>query len=119
MPDMEPEGNVEFPGVDMEGKEAPSQVVEINDPNIPQYPSIIVPEFPSEPDGPTQVSTPATEGPRRSTRVISQPDTYAPSMTGKSYYYAMTQIDIQGVIHPGAHMFAQKDFYQSRPEVVI
>ena len=69
IPDMEPEGNVEIPIVDMEGQEDPSQVVEINDTEIPQDPSLIAPEVPSEPDGPTQVSTPATEGPHRSTRV--------------------------------------------------
>ena len=32
---MEMEGNVEIPGVDMEGQEPPPQVVEINDPDIP------------------------------------------------------------------------------------
>ena len=35
MPDMDPEGNVETPVVDMEGQEPPPQVVEINDTNIP------------------------------------------------------------------------------------
>ena len=33
--DMDPEGNVDIPGVDMEGQDAPPQVVEINDPKIP------------------------------------------------------------------------------------
>ena len=41
--DMEPEGNVNIPGVDMEGQESPPQVVNINDPDIPQYPSLIAP----------------------------------------------------------------------------
>ena len=31
----------------------------------------------------------------------------------------MIQIDSQGVIHPDAHMFAQEDFYQDEPELVI
>ena len=44
-------------------------------------PSLIVLEVPVDPDRSTQVSTPATEGPRRYTRVISQTDTYTPVMT--------------------------------------
>ena len=40
-------------------------------------------------------------------------------MTGKSYDYAMTQLDIQGVLHPDAHMFAHEYFYQAKPNVVI
>ena len=90
IPDMELEGNVEIPGVDMKGQEAPTQVVEIDNPDIPQATSIIALEVPSDPDGPTQVSTLTTEGPCRSTRVRSQPYTYAPIMTGKKYEYAMT-----------------------------
>ena len=74
----------------MEGQESPPQVSDINDPNIPQNPSLIALEVPSDSDVPTQVSAPATEVPRRSTIVISQPDAYAPSMTVKSYKYAMT-----------------------------
>ena len=50
MPDMEPEGNFEIPGLDMEGQEDPPQVVEINYPDIPQYPSLIALEFPADPD---------------------------------------------------------------------
>ena len=57
---MDPEGNFDIPGVDMEGQEALPQVFEINDPNIPQDSSLIVPEVPADLDGPTQVSTPAT-----------------------------------------------------------
>ena len=116
---MEMEGNVEIPGVDMEGQEPPPQVVEINDPDIPQDPSIIAPEVPADIDGPTQFSTPATQGLLIYTRVRSQLDIYAPIMTGKMYEYAMTQLDSQGVLHPDAHMFAQEDFYQAEPEAVI
>ena len=76
IPDMEPERNVHIPGLDMEGQEPPPQVVEIDYPYIPQYPSLIAPEVPTDPDVPTQVSETATEGPHRSTRVRSQPDAY-------------------------------------------
>ena len=121
MPYMKPERNVEIPGVYMEWQQAhaPPQVVDLDDHDIPQDPSLIAPEVPTEPDGPTRFSTLATEGPRRSTRVKYQPDTYIPSMTGKGCEYYMTQIDSQGVLHPDAHMFAKEYFYQSEPEVVI
>ena len=52
------------------------------------------------------------------TRVMSQPDTYAPIMAGKRYEYTQTQIEIQWVLHTEAHMFLQEYFYQARPEVV-
>ena len=78
-----------------------------------------MPELPSDPDGPAQVLTQAIEGPLRSTRIISQPDIYAPSMTGKSYEYTMTQLESQVVLHSDAHMYSQEDFYQSEPKVMI
>ena len=53
MSDMEPDGNVDIPGVDMEGKETPQQVVEINDPEIPQDPSLIAQEVTADTDEPT------------------------------------------------------------------
>ena len=31
----------------------------------------------------------------------------------------MMQLDTQGLLHPDAHMFAQEDFYQDKPDVVI
>ena len=40
-------------------------------------------------------------------------------MTGKRYKYAIIQLEIQGVLHPDAHMFVQEYFYQAEPEVVI
>ena len=43
MPDMGQEGNVELPKVDKEGQETPQQVFDIDDPNIPQDPSLIAP----------------------------------------------------------------------------
>ena len=85
IPDMDPEGNAELPGVDMEVQELPPQVVEIYDPDIPQDPSLIALEVPSDTDAPTQVLTMATEGPRRSKTVRSQLDTYTPIRIGKGY----------------------------------
>ena len=40
-------------------------------------------------------------------------------MTGKWYAYAITQLDIQGVLHPDAHMFAQEYIYQANINVVL
>ena len=37
MTDLYPEGNLKLPGVDIKGKEVPQQVIEVNDPKIPQY----------------------------------------------------------------------------------
>ena len=68
---MEPEGNVEILGVDIEGQESPPQFVDINDPDIPQDPSLIAPEVPADTYGTTQVSAPSTEGPHISTKVRS------------------------------------------------
>ena len=53
MPDMELQGNDKIPGVDMERKETPQQVVEINDPEIPQDPSLIAHEVTADTDEPT------------------------------------------------------------------
>ena len=103
----------------MEGQDPPPQVVEIDDPEIPQHPSLAAPEVLADLDVPIQVSTLAAELPRISTRVRSQPDTYTPSMTGKRYEYAMTQLEIQGVLHTDSHIFAQEYFYQAEPGVVI
>ena len=97
---MDPEGNVDPPRVDMEGQQTAPQIVEIDYPHITQDPSLL--QVPDDLDGPTNFSTQATEGPRISTRVMSQPDTYASSMTGKSYEYTMTQLESQGVLHPAA-----------------
>ena len=112
---MDPEINVKLPGVDMEGQEPPPQCFEIDDPDIPQDPSTIVPEFPADPDGPTQVSTPTTEGQHRYTRVRSQPDIYTPSIIGKRYKDTMTELERQGLIHPDAHIFVQEDFTKPNP----
>ena len=85
IPDMDTEGNADIPWVDFEGQEPPPQQVcqedpaqivdindlnipqdpslitpEVHDPNIPQDPSLIAPEVHTDTDGPTQVSTLAT-----------------------------------------------------------
>jgi hypothetical protein len=39
-------------------------------------------------------------------------------MMGSKYSYAVTQLEIQGVLNPDAHMFVQDDFYQAEPDVV-
>ena len=74
MPAMEPDGNVDLSGVDTKGQYDPLKVVDIDDPDIPQDPSLIVPEtaleVPSNPEGTTLVSTPDTEGPHISTIVL-------------------------------------------------
>ena len=38
---------------------------------------------------------------------------------GKMYEYAVPRLEIQGVLHPDAHMFVREYFYQAEPEVVI
>ena len=40
-------------------------------------------------------------------------------MTGKGYTNAVIKLDIQGLICPEAHMFAQEDFYQAKHDLVI
>ena len=39
-------------------------------------------------------------------------------MSGRKYYYAVTQLEIQGVLNPDSHMFLQEEFYQVEPDVV-
>jgi hypothetical protein len=62
-------------------------------------------------------------GVRRSSRVRFKPAGYTPSMTGKRYAYAATQLESDfkwNTLHPNAHMsFAQyDDMYQAEPDVV-
>jgi hypothetical protein len=69
---------------------------------------------------PIEVSAPdKTAGVRRSTRVKFQPkQDYVPSMSGSSKYaYTVTQLETQGVLHPYAHMFFQRDMYRAEPDV--
>ena len=39
-------------------------------------------------------------------------------MLGYKYSYAVTQLEIRGVLNPDAHMFVQEEFYQAEPDVV-
>jgi hypothetical protein len=43
---------------------------------------------------------------------------YTPSLSVSKYSYAVTQLEIQGVLNPDLHMFVQDDFYQAKPDVV-
>ena len=72
------------------GKTPPQQVVEINNIDIPQDPSLIELEVHAEPYGPIQVSTPSKEGTQRNKRFISQLATYAHRIIGERYEYALT-----------------------------
>ena len=40
-------------------------------------------------------------------------------MTDKKYACAMTQLDIQGVLHPDPNMFSHEDLYQAETNTVI
>ena len=39
-------------------------------------------------------------------------------MSGYKYSYAVTQLEIQGVLNPDAHMFVQEEFYREEPDFV-
>ena len=39
-------------------------------------------------------------------------------MSGYKYSYAVTNLEIQGVLNPDAHMFVQEEFYQAEPDAV-
>jgi hypothetical protein len=39
-------------------------------------------------------------------------------MSGSKYSFAITQLEIQGVINHYVHMCVQEDFYQAEPDVV-
>jgi hypothetical protein len=41
-----------------------------------------------------------------------------PKHDGIQVLYAVTQLEIQGVLYPDAHMFVQDYFYQAEPDVV-
>ena len=36
-------------------------------------------------------------------------------MSGSKSSYAVTQLESQGVLNPGAHIFVQEEFYQEEP----
>ena len=43
---------------------------------------------------------------------------YIPSMSGRKYGYAVTQLSDEGIIFPEAHAFVQDEFYNSDPVIV-
>jgi hypothetical protein len=120
--------DIEITGVDVEGTETqdavPAPQVEIDDLDIHHaYPAPIeVAPTQEEPrtETPVPVALPAqTPELRRSTRGRSQTNQgYTPSLSGSKYSYAVTQLENQGVLNPGSHMFVQEDFYQAKPDVV-
>jgi hypothetical protein len=44
-------------------------------------------------------------------------EVFTQSMSGSKYSYAVTQLEIQGVINPDAHVFVQEGFYQAEPDI--
>ena len=114
--DMLPEVETALPFADE--PDAP-QVVDIVDldtpaPDPPPIETVIAEPAVQEQNPAAQEPAP----PRRSTRVRLQTKSYAPTMSGTKYSYAVTQLETQGVLNPDAHMFVQEDFYQSEPDVV-
>ena len=98
------------------------QVIEIIDPNIPPTDSdpiepatVYQEDVALEPMTAIQQLKPKL---RRSSRVRTYTENYTPSMSGSKYSYVVTQLEIQGVLNPDAHMFVQEEFYQSDPDVV-
>jgi hypothetical protein len=67
---------------------------------------------------PNPVQADPAESPpcRRSTRTKTKPRAYIPSNSGSRYSYAVTQLESEGVLNPGADMFMQRDFYQAEPD---
>jgi hypothetical protein len=115
--------DIEIPGVDVVGPEAsdeaPDPQVEIENHNVPQDDQapieVAPPQEAAAPEMPTPVVISAhAPGLHISTRVRTQArQAYNPSMTGSKYSNAVTQLEIQGVLNPDAHMFVQGDFCQA------
>jgi hypothetical protein len=116
---------IKIPGVDMAGYEAldkaPAPQVEIDDLDIakddPAPIEVAPPQESASPATPTPVLLP-DHAPvlRISTQVRTQAkQAYTPSMTGSKYFYAVTQLESQGVLNPDAHMFVQEAFIKPSP----
>jgi hypothetical protein len=109
--------DIEIPGVNVAGPEAldeaPAPQVEINDLDIPQDDPDPIEVAPPQESAASTMSTPFVtpvhaQGLRRSNLVRTQAkQAYTPSMTGSNYSYEVTQLETQGVLNPGAHMFVQ------------
>jgi hypothetical protein len=120
--------DIEITGVDVEGAETQDAVtaphVEIDDLDIHHADPAPIEVAPTQEEPraetPVTVALPAhAPDLRRSTRVRSQTNQgYTPSLSGSKYSYAVTQLDIQGVLNPDWHMFVQEDFHQAEPDVV-
>jgi hypothetical protein len=120
--------DIDITGVDMEGTETqdavPAAQVEIDDLCIHHANPDPIETAPTQEAPRTETPAPVTlpaQAPelRISTRVRSQENQgYTPSLAGSKYSYAVTQLKSQGVLNPNSHMFVQKDFYQSEPDVV-
>jgi hypothetical protein len=116
--------DIEIPGVDVEGNETQDAVsapqVETDDLDIPHDDPAQIEVAPTQHETPALVALPAQAPELRiSTRVRSQMNQgFTPSMLGSKYYYAVTQLESQGVLNPDAHMFVQDYLYQADPDVV-
>ena len=108
--------NIEIPGVDVDIQEP--QVIEIIDSNIPPTdPGPIEPAKVHQADASVE-PMPAIQQVepelRRFSRFSTQTEKYTPRISGSKYSYAVTQLEIQGVLNPDAHMFVQEKFLLSR-----
>ena len=113
--------NIEIPGVDVDIQEP--QIIEIVNTDIPP-----TDPAPIEPARVHQVAAAVEPIPtiqkvdpelRRSSIVRTQMEKYTLSMSVSKYSYAVTQLEIQGVLNPDAHMFVQEYFYQAELDVMV
>jgi hypothetical protein len=120
--------DIEIPVVDVEGTETQDSVsapqVETDDLDIHHDDPAPIEVAPTQEEPRTETPAPVAlpaQAPdlRRSTRARSQTNQgYTPSMPGSKYSYAVTQLEIQGILNPDAHIFVQQDFYQAEPDAV-
>jgi hypothetical protein len=120
--------DIKITGMDVEGTETqdavPAPQVEIDDLDIHHADPTPIEVAPTQEEPITETPAPVAlpaQAPelRRSTRVRSKKNQeYTPSLSGSKYSYAVTQLEIQGVLNPDSHMFVQEDLYQAEPDVV-
>jgi hypothetical protein len=113
--------------VDVTGPEAldevPAPQVEIDDLDINHNDPAPIEVVPAQavptPAMSAPVAPPAAPELHRSTRVRTRATQgYTLSMTGSKCAYLVTQLYIQGVFNPDAHMFVQYYLYQAKPDFV-
>jgi hypothetical protein len=120
--------DIEITGVDVEGTKTQDAVlgpqVEIDDLDVHHADPAPIEVAPTQeeprPEKPALIALLA-QAPElcRSTIVRSQTNQgYTPSLSGSKYSYAVTQLEIQGVLNPDSHMFVQEEFYQAEPDFV-